>query len=216
MSEFESELHIVSILKSISFHCGKYRNRKSSIWQSSKSKLSQSGSCWAKMFSCQISNQKVNNQSEFESNSYKKICHILIGKFYNACDFLTQKLYNVSDSDAKMHNASPFESNASQFFFFFISENVQSFWLWKESFTKILRFNQTFYNVSDLEIKNFETCQNSTQKLCIVSDNESKNLQHVRNLFKIFTTCQILGRNFYNVSDAQLNNYNVSHFESRF
>ena len=85
-----------------------------------ESKISQRVSCRIKMFMCQNSNQKVNNVSDLEPNSYKKICHILIGKFYNACDFLNQKLYNVSDSDAKMQNASPFESNASHFFLFYI------------------------------------------------------------------------------------------------
>ena len=93
---------------------------KNLILSDFESKISQHGSCWIKKFMCQISNQKVNNVSDLEPNSYKKICHILIGKFYNACDFLNQKLYNVSDSDAKMHNASPFESNASQFFLFYI------------------------------------------------------------------------------------------------
>ena len=101
-------------------------------------------------------------------------------------------------------------------FFYFILENVQSFWLWKESFTKILHFNQTFYNVSDLEIKNIKTCQYWNQKLCIVSDIESKNSQPVRFVFKIFTTCRTLYENFYNASVPQLNIYNVSRFESRF
>ena len=191
-------------------------NPKVLILSDFESKYSQRVSCWIKMFMCQISNQKVNNVSDLEPNSYKKICQILIGNFYNACDFLNQKLYNVSDSVAKMHNASHFESNASQFFFYFISENVQSFWLWKESFKKILHFNQTFYNVSDLEIKNFKTCQNWNQSLCIVSDIESKNSQPVRFIFKIFTTCRTLYQNFYNASVPQLNIYNVSRFESRF
>ena len=115
-----------------------------------------------------------------------------------------------------MHNESHFESNASQFFFYFILENVQSFWLWKGSFTKILHFIKPFYNVSDLEIKNFKTCQNWNQRLCIVSDMESKNSQPFRFIFKIFTTCRTLYQNFYNASVPQLNNYNVSHFDSRF
>ena len=160
-----------------------------------ESKISQRGSCWIKTFMCQISNQKVNIVSDLEPNSYKKLCHILIGKFYNACEFWNQKPYNVSDSDAKMHIASHFETNASQFFYF-ISENVQSFWLWKESFTKILHFNQTFYNVSDLEIKNFKTCQNWKRRFCIVSDIESKNSQPVRFIFKILKTCRTLYQNF--------------------
>ena len=101
-------------------------------------------------------------------------------------------------------------------FFYFILENVQSFWLWKGSFTKILHFIKPFYNVSDLEIKNFKTCQNWNQRLCIVSDMESKNSQPVRFIFKIFTTCRTLYQNIYNASVRQLNIYNVSHFESRF
>ena len=101
-------------------------------------------------------------------------------------------------------------------FLYFISENVQSFWPWKESFTKTLHFNQTFYNVSDLEIKNLKTCQNWNQRLCIVSDIKSKNSQPVRFTFKIFTTCRTFYQNFYNASVPQLNKYNVSHFESRF
>ena len=78
---------------------------------------------------CQLLNQNV-FVPDFESQiqqrvriwikQLQKICHILIGKFYNACDFWTQKPYNVSDSDAKIHNASHFESNASQFFLFYI------------------------------------------------------------------------------------------------
>ena len=121
----------------------------------------------------------------------------------------------MSNSDAKMHNASDFESNASHFFYF-VSENVQSFWLWEESFTKILHFNQTFYNVSDIEIENFKICQNWNQRFCIVSDIESKNSQPVRFIFKIFTTCRTLYQNFYNSSVPQLNNCNASHFDSRF
>ena len=53
-------------------------------------------------------------------------------------------------------------------------------------------------------------------KLCVVSDIESKNSQPVRFIFKIFTTCQTLHQNFHNASVPQLNNYNVSHFESTF
>ena len=100
--------------------------------------------------------------------------------------------------------------------FYFISENVQSFWLSKESFTKILHFNQIFYNVSDLENKIFKTCQNWNQRLCIASDIKSKNSQPVRFTFRIFTTCRMFYQSFHNASVPQLNNYNVSHFESRF
>ena len=101
-------------------------------------------------------------------------------------------------------------------FFYFISENVQSFWLWKGSFTKISHFNQIFYNVSDLEIQNFKTCQNWNRRFCIVSDIESKNSQPVRFIFKLLKTCRTLYQNVYNASVPQLNNYNMSHFESKF
>ena len=164
---------------------------------------------------CQISNQKVNNVSDLEPSSYKKICHILIGKFYNASDFLNQKLYNVSDSDAKLHNASPFESNASQFFLFYIRKCTKFLTL-EGKFYKNYTFQSNFYNVSDLEIKNFKTCHNRNQRLCIVSDIESKYSQPVRFIFKIFTTCRTLYQNFYNASVPQLNNCNASHFDSRF
>ena len=61
-------------------------------------------------FTCQVAKQNVNNFSDSESNNYKKV-FILKGKFYNACDFFIQKLYNVSDSDTKIHDVSDFESD---------------------------------------------------------------------------------------------------------
>ena len=156
-----------------------------------ESKISQRVSCRIKMFMCQISNQKVNNVSDLEPNSYKKICHILIGKFYNACDFLNQKLYNVSDSDAKLHNASPFESNASHFLLFYIRKC-----------TKFLTSEGKFYKNFTFQSNFLQGVRSWNQIFWNLSELESKVVHRVRYRIKKFTTCQIYIQNIYNVSDV--------------
>ena len=69
VSEFESELHIVSIFKSNSFQRGRYRNQKSSIRQISNRKFHNVAAAESKLLcarflikkstSCQIWNQTV-------------------------------------------------------------------------------------------------------------------------------------------------------------
>ena len=71
----------------------------------------------------------------------------------------------------------------------------------------------TTYQIVDRIITTCDMVKSKIQYLlCMVSDIESKNVQNDTIPIKVYTMCQTLCQKNYNVTDTQLDIYNVPHF----